>query len=46
MSNLESYCHNRHKRLFQLAAEIQTIPNFAVIDAFDETEHTFAQEQK
>ena len=50
MSNLESYCHSRHDKLFQLAAEIQSIPNFAVIDAFrilvDETERTFAQEQK
>ena len=49
MSNLESYCHSRHDKLFQLAAEIQSIPNFAVIDAFrilvDETERTFAQEQ-
>ena len=50
MSNLEIYCHSRHDKLFQLAAEIQSIPNFAVIDAFrilvDETERTFAQEQK
>lgn len=50
MSNLENYCHNRHSKLFHLAAEIQSLPNFAVIDAFrilvDATEHAFAEEQK
>ena len=50
MCNLETYCHKKHGNLFQLAAEIQGLPNFAVIDAFrilvDETEHAFAQEQK
>ena len=50
MCNLETYCHKKHGNLFHLAAEIQGLPNFAVIDAFrilvDETEHAFAQEQK
>ncbi len=50
MCNLETYCHKKHGNLFQLAAEIQGLPNFGVIDAFrvlvDETEHAFAQEQK
>ncbi len=50
MCNLETYCHKKHGNLFHLAAEIQDLPNFAVIDAFrilvDETEHAFAQEQK
>jgi hemerythrin len=50
MCNLETYCHKKHGNLFLLAAEIQALPNFAVVDAFrilvDETEHAFAQEQK
>jgi hemerythrin len=50
MCNLETYCHKKHGNLFNLAAEIQDLPSFAVINAFrilvDETEHAFAQEQK
>jgi hemerythrin len=50
MCNLETYCHKKHGNLFHLAAEIQGLPNYAVIDAFrilvDETEHAFAHEQK
>jgi hemerythrin len=49
MCNLESYCHKKHGSLFHLAAEIQSLPNYAVIDAFrilvNETEQVFAEEQ-
>lgn len=50
MCNLENYCHKRHYKLFQLSSEVQSLPNFAVIDAFrvlvDETERAFGKEQK